>query len=198
MIDTDTADPIGRLEDRIVDLERRLAQYEKPSKQAPATDRYPDGHVTMSVPQHPAILPTSAELRRLEEIVYRAYPRLQAGGDPDSFRASFYRLTYTRRADKPDTKRDIDWWVDLAESTAVLSFETRNTVFRRRVYRNGRHRIYGPKPISERAPRDHRSSAIRTAAGPLAGLSGEQSGAAADCGQVGGDLSIAGLTRFCE
>lgn len=115
MIDTDTADLIGRLEDRIVDLERRLAKYENPSKPAPVGDRHPDGHTTVSVLKHPAILPTAKELSRLEDIVYRAYPKLKAGGDSDSFRASFYRLTYTRRADSPDTKRDVEWWVYQAE-----------------------------------------------------------------------------------
>jgi hypothetical protein len=115
MIDTNTADLISRLEDRIVDLQQRLANYEKPSKRAPVVDRHPDGRTTVSALRHPAILPTTDELRRLEEIVYRAYPKLKAGADSDSFRASFYRLAYTRRADKPDTKRDLEWWVDQAE-----------------------------------------------------------------------------------
>jgi hypothetical protein len=108
-------DRTADLESKIADLERRLEKYERPSKPAPAYERYPDGHVTLSAPHHPAILPAADELRRLEEIVYRAYPKLKAGGAPNSFRASFYRLTYTRRADRIDTKRDIGWWVDMAE-----------------------------------------------------------------------------------
>jgi hypothetical protein len=61
------------------------------------------------------VLPTADELRRLEEIVLRAYPKLQAGGDPNSFRAAFHRLTYTRRAERLDTKRSLDFWVDQCE-----------------------------------------------------------------------------------
>jgi hypothetical protein len=61
------------------------------------------------------VLPTADELRRLEEIVDRAYPKLRAGGDSNSFRAAFFRLTYTRRAERLDTKRSLDFWVDQAE-----------------------------------------------------------------------------------
>jgi hypothetical protein len=61
------------------------------------------------------VLPTKNELRRLEDIVYRTYPRLKAGGDSDSFRAAFHRLTYTRRAERLDAKRPLDFWVDQAE-----------------------------------------------------------------------------------
>jgi hypothetical protein len=33
-------------------------------------------------------------------------------GDSDSFRAAFHRLTYTRRAERLDNKRSLDFWVD--------------------------------------------------------------------------------------
>jgi hypothetical protein len=115
MTQTATADLIGRLEDRIVDLERRLAQYEKPNKTAPAASPYRDGNVTISTIKYPVVLPTADELRRLEEIVLRQYPKLRAGSDPASFKAAFLRLSYTCRAEKLDTKRSLDWWVDQCE-----------------------------------------------------------------------------------
>jgi hypothetical protein len=115
MTQTATADLIGQLEDRIVDLERRLAQYEKPNKTAPAASSYPDGNVTISTIKYPVVLPTADELRRLEEIVLRQYPKLRAGSDPPSFKAAFFRPSYTRRAKNLDTKRSLDWWVADAE-----------------------------------------------------------------------------------
>ena len=115
MTQTTTADLIGRLKDRIVDLERRLAQYEKPNKTAPAASPYRDGNVTISTIKYPVVLPTADELRRLEEIVLRQYPKLRAGSDPASFKAAFFRLSYTCRAEKLDTKRCLDWWVDQCE-----------------------------------------------------------------------------------
>jgi hypothetical protein len=115
MNQTTTADLIGRLEDRIVDLERRLAQYEKPNKTASAASPYPDGGVTISTIKYPVVLPTADELRRLEEIAMRQYPKLRAGSDPASFKAAFFRLSYTCRAEKLDTKRCLDWWVDQCE-----------------------------------------------------------------------------------
>jgi hypothetical protein len=108
-------DLIGRLEERIVDLERRLAQYEKPNKTAPAASPYPDGNATISTIKYPVVLPTADELRRLEEIVLRRYPKLRAGSDPASFKAAFFRLSYTRRAEKLDTRQSLDWWVADAE-----------------------------------------------------------------------------------
>jgi hypothetical protein len=65
--------------------------------------------------KNPVVLPTADELRRLEEIVLRQYPKLRAGGDPASFKASFHRLSYVRRAEKLDTKYSLDWWVGEAE-----------------------------------------------------------------------------------
>jgi hypothetical protein len=78
----------------------------------PAAVSYPDGHTTVSTVKNRIILPTMDELHRLEEIAYRAYPRLKAGGDSNSFRAAFHRLTYTRRAERLDNKRSLDFWVD--------------------------------------------------------------------------------------
>jgi hypothetical protein len=115
MIDAATTDLISSLEDRIVDLERRLARYEKPDKPALAASPYLDGKVTISTVKYQVVLPTSDELRRLEEIVLRQYPKLRAGSDPASFKASFHRLTYVRRAEKLDTKHSLDWWVGEAE-----------------------------------------------------------------------------------
>jgi hypothetical protein len=65
--------------------------------------------------RNPVVLPTADELRRLEEIVLSQYPKLRAGGDPASFKASFHRLSYVRRAEKIDTKHSLDWWVGEAE-----------------------------------------------------------------------------------
>jgi hypothetical protein len=89
MNQTTTVDLIARLEDRIVDLERRLAQYETPHKTAPAASPYRDGNVTISTIKYPVVLPTADELRRLEEIVLRQYPKLRAGSDLTSFKAAF-------------------------------------------------------------------------------------------------------------
>ena len=47
----------------------------------PAAVSYPDyGHTTISTVKNRIILPTRDELHRLEEMVYRAYPKLKAGG----------------------------------------------------------------------------------------------------------------------
>lgn len=103
----------ARIAEHEAALQAGLAEL--PSR-PPAAPLFPDGHVTVSHQRSRIVLPTADELSRLEEIVYRAYPRLKAGGDPDSFRAAFFRLTYTRRAEKPDTRRSLDWWLDQAES----------------------------------------------------------------------------------
>jgi hypothetical protein len=107
---------IAKLESRIIDLENRLAKYEKPERPAPPTaPLYPDGHTTISHVKNALVLPTADELRHLEEIVLRAYPKLMAGSDPASFKASFHRLSYVRRAEKLDTKHSLDWWAGQAE-----------------------------------------------------------------------------------
>jgi hypothetical protein len=113
MIDRTSTDVIGRLEARVVELEKRLAKYENPS--IPVVNPHPDGHTTISHVKNPVVLPTPDELRRLEEIALRQYPKLRAGSDPASFRASFHRLSYVRRAEKPDTKHSLDWRVGEAE-----------------------------------------------------------------------------------
>jgi hypothetical protein len=105
---------IAKLESRIIDLEKRLAKYEQPERPAPPA-AFPDGRAAISHVKNPVVLPTAEELRRLEEIVFRAYPRLRAGSDPASFKASFHRLTYVRRAEKLDTKHSLDWRVGEAE-----------------------------------------------------------------------------------
>jgi hypothetical protein len=114
MSDAGTAELVARLEARVIELERRLAQYEKPHKPTPVAS-YPDGRTTISTVQYRVVLPTADELRQLEEIVLRQYPKLRAGSDSASFRAAFCRLTYTRRAETPDGKRDLESWVDEAE-----------------------------------------------------------------------------------
>jgi hypothetical protein len=105
---------IAKLESRNIDLEKRLAKYEKPQRPAPSA-AFPGGHTTISHVKNPVVLPTADELGRLEEIVLRAYPRLRAGSDPASFKASFHRLTYVRRAEKLDAKHSLDWWVGQLE-----------------------------------------------------------------------------------
>jgi hypothetical protein len=75
---------------RIADLERENAALRagieriKPPP-VPAAVSYPDGHTTVAYMKNAVVLPTADELRRLEEIVYRAYPRLKAGGDSQAF-----------------------------------------------------------------------------------------------------------------
>jgi hypothetical protein len=97
---------------RIAALEAELARIRpKP----PTAVLHPDGHVTVSTVKSRIVLPTLDELHRLEEIVLRVYPKLRAGGDPNSFRAAFHRLTYTHRAEKLDTKRSLDFWLGQCE-----------------------------------------------------------------------------------
>jgi hypothetical protein len=108
----DTAARILELERENAALRAEVKRWRPPPVPAAASD--PDGHIISTV-KNRIILPTVDELRRLEEIVYRAYPRLRAGGDSNSFRAAFFRLTYTRRAERLDAKRSVDWWVDQAE-----------------------------------------------------------------------------------
>jgi hypothetical protein len=184
MTQTATADLIGRLEDRIVDLERRLAQYEKPNKTAPAASPYRDGNVTISTIKYPVVLPTADELRRLEEIAMRKYPKLRAGSGPASFKAAFFRLSYTCRAEKLDTKRSLDWWVDQCEdwlkAQGYYPTRPRYAIFRRRGDRNGGHRIFAPESVPEHEPRHHRSAAIRSLAGALARGAGERTSARAN------------------
>jgi hypothetical protein len=111
-----TTDLISRLEARVIDLENRLAKYEKPERPTPPTaPQYPDGHTTVEYVKNPIVLPTADELRRLEEIVLHRYKKLRAGSDPAGFRASFHRLSYVRRAEKLDTKHSLDWRVGEAE-----------------------------------------------------------------------------------
>jgi hypothetical protein len=94
-------------------LRAELERWRPPP--VPGAVTYPDGHTTISTVKNRIILPTADELRRLEEIVYRTYPKLKAGGDSNSFRAAFFRLTYTRRAERLDNKRSLDFWVDQCE-----------------------------------------------------------------------------------
>jgi hypothetical protein len=98
---------------RIERLEAELKRLRPPP--VPAAVSYPDGHTTITTVKNRIVLPTADELRRLEEIVHRAYPKLKAGGDSNSFRAAFHRLTYTRRAERLDNKRSLDFWVDQCE-----------------------------------------------------------------------------------
>jgi hypothetical protein len=115
MTDAATAELVGRLEAKVIELERRLARYEKSDNPVRPVSPHLDGHVTVSTLQYKVVLPTWDELRRLEEIVLRQYPKLRAGGDPSSFRASFHRLSYVRRAEKLDTKHSLQWRVGEAE-----------------------------------------------------------------------------------
>jgi hypothetical protein len=111
---TDDADArIRELENEVAVLRAELERRRPPP--VPAAVTYPDGRTTISTVKNRIVLPTMDELHRLEEIVHRAYPKLRAGGDSDSFRAAFHRLTYTRRAERLDTKRSLDFWVDQAE-----------------------------------------------------------------------------------
>ena len=73
----DAAALIAKLESRIIDLEKRLAKYEKPEKPAPPA-AFPDCHATISHVRNPVVLPTAEELHRLEEIVLRQYPKLRS------------------------------------------------------------------------------------------------------------------------
>jgi hypothetical protein len=99
---------------RITVLEAELQRLRPPSL-FPTAASYRDRQTTVAYMKNAVVLPTADELRRLEEIVLRAYPKLQAGGDPNSFRAAFHRLTYTRRAERLDNKRSLDFWVDQCE-----------------------------------------------------------------------------------
>jgi hypothetical protein len=96
-------------------IERLEAEVRRLRPPAPPAVSDTDGPMTISTVKNRIILPSRDELRRLEEIVYRAHPKLKAGGDSDSFRAAFFRLTYVRRAERLDAKRSLDWWVDQAE-----------------------------------------------------------------------------------
>jgi hypothetical protein len=104
---------IASLEAENAALRAELARLRPPPVPAAVSDL--DGPTTISTVKNRIILPTRDELYRLEEMVYRAYPKLKAGGDSNSFRAAFFRLTYTRRAERLDAKRSLDWWVDQAE-----------------------------------------------------------------------------------
>jgi hypothetical protein len=104
---------IASLEAENAALRAELARLRPPSARAAVF--HPDDHTTITYMKNAVVLPTKDELRRLEDIVYRTYPRLKAGGDSDSFRAAFHRLTYTRRAERLDAKRSLDFWVDQAE-----------------------------------------------------------------------------------
>jgi hypothetical protein len=63
---------------RIERLEAELKRLRPPP--VPAALSFPDGHTTISTVKNRIILPTRDELHRLEEMVYRAYPKLKAGG----------------------------------------------------------------------------------------------------------------------
>jgi hypothetical protein len=110
---TDADARIRELENEVAALHAKIERLHPPP--VPAAVSCPDGHTTISPVKNRIILPTKDELHRLEEMVYRAYPKLKAGGDSESFRAAFHRLTYTRRAERLDTKRSLDFWVDQAE-----------------------------------------------------------------------------------
>jgi hypothetical protein len=100
---------ISALERENAALRAEIERLRPPPARAAAP--HPDGHTTVAYMKNAVVLPTAEELRRLEEIVYRAYPKLKAGGDSNSFRAAFHRLTYTRRAERLDAKRSLDFWV---------------------------------------------------------------------------------------
>jgi hypothetical protein len=184
---TDADARIRELENEVAALHAKIERLRP--RPVPAAASYPDGRTTISTVKNRIILPTMDELHRLEEMVHRAYPKLRAGGDSDSFRAAFHRLTYAWRAERLDAKRSLDFWVDQAEDWLkaqgyYISFETRVAIFRRRGNRNGGHRIFGPEPFSGHEPRDHRSAAIRSLAGALAAGPGERASARAYTGTL--------------
>jgi hypothetical protein len=106
-------DALAHSDAKIERLEAEVARI-RPKPVVPAAS-YPDGHTTLAYLQNAVVLPTADELRRLEEIVLRAYPKLRAGGDSNNFRAAFHRLTYARRAEQLDTKRSLDFWLGQCE-----------------------------------------------------------------------------------
>lgn len=85
-----------------------------------------DGGVTITTkaPSAPAdfVQPTSAELRKLEALVYRLRPDLDLRADRDfltlkhtrELSAAFLALCWMGRRDEPDHGKSTTWWADYA------------------------------------------------------------------------------------
>lgn len=92
--------------------------------QAPADQLEPGTTVTIAAPTAPAdfIQPTSAELRKLEALVYRLRPDLDLRADRDflslkhtrELSAAFLALSWVGRRAEPDQGKSITWWADYA------------------------------------------------------------------------------------
>jgi hypothetical protein len=81
---------------RIERLEAELKRLHPPP--VPAAVSYPDGHTAISTVKNRIILPTMDELHRLEEMVYRAYPKLKVfSSDAEEAASSIAAARESRR-----------------------------------------------------------------------------------------------------
>jgi hypothetical protein len=138
MID-ESAARIAALESEVERLRDELARYRPPPVVAkPASNPYPDGHVSITTVRTPIALPADNDLRRLMTIVTNRFPQLKPKVDTRwaeqqetehfaSFRAAFFWLSFVIRGDGIDRKRDAEYWMAMGEQwLRAQQFNPRN------------------------------------------------------------------------